>query len=154
MARVRGAIPEVNGHDVDELEDHLRQQIADLNAAGLADDEAFLIGIKRMGDVDELSREFAREHTVGFGNSSCAASDDADARIERRLRGTRLRRRSSRGDSDRAARAGFPDDEPAWFARNVSLFVLPFLAAYFAYRRQLDPRGGRSRQRRSSSRRS
>ena len=37
--------------------------------------------------------------------------------------------------------AGFPDDEPTWFARNLGLFVLPFLAAYFARRRQLDGRG-------------
>src|ERR687894_3216434 len=53
----------VNGHDVDELEDHLRHQIADLNAAGLTDDEAFLVAVKRMGDLDDLSREFAREHS-------------------------------------------------------------------------------------------
>ena len=33
---VAGA-PAVNGHDVDELEDHLRHQIAELNAAGLDD---------------------------------------------------------------------------------------------------------------------
>ena len=31
-----GNAPAVNGHDVDELEDHLRDQIAELNAAGLA----------------------------------------------------------------------------------------------------------------------
>ena len=34
--------------------------------------------------------------------------------------------------------AGFPDEEPTWLARNASLLVLPFLAAYFARRRQLD----------------
>ena len=55
--------PGVNGHDVDELEDHLRHQIAELNAAGLTDDEAFLVAVKRMGDVDGLSREFAREYS-------------------------------------------------------------------------------------------
>jgi hypothetical protein len=37
--------------------------------------------------------------------------------------------------------AGWPDEEPTWLARNATLFVLPFLAAYFAYRRQLDVRG-------------
>ncbi len=37
--------------------------------------------------------------------------------------------------------AGFPDDEPTWFTRDLGLFVLPFLAAYFARRRQLDVRG-------------
>src|SRR2546423_789345 len=31
--------------------------------AGLATDEAFLIAVKRMGDLDALSREFAREHS-------------------------------------------------------------------------------------------
>jgi hypothetical protein len=37
--------PAVNGHDVDELEDHLRHQIAELNSAGLADDESFLVAV-------------------------------------------------------------------------------------------------------------
>src|SRR5215216_7157943 len=55
--------PGVNGRDIDELEDHLRHQIAELNAAGLADDEAFLVAVKRMGNLDDLSREFAREHS-------------------------------------------------------------------------------------------
>src|SRR5215213_2035995 len=54
--------PAVNGRDVDELEAHLRDQIAELDAAGLTADEAFLVGVKRMGDIDTLSREFAREH--------------------------------------------------------------------------------------------
>ena len=39
----------------------------------------------------------------------------------------------------RLAAGGF-DDAPTWLARNLSLFVLPFLAAYFARRRQLDTR--------------
>src|ERR687893_3003570 len=52
----------VDGHDVDELDAHLRDQIAELDEAGLTADEAFLVGVKRMGDVDALSREFAREH--------------------------------------------------------------------------------------------
>jgi hypothetical protein len=56
--------PALNGHDVDDLEAHLRDQIADLDAAGLAADEAFLVAVKRMGAVDTLSREFAREHSA------------------------------------------------------------------------------------------
>src|ERR687891_375754 len=55
--------PAVNGHDLDELEGHLRDQIAELDAAGLTGDEAFLVAVKRMGDIDTLSREFAREHS-------------------------------------------------------------------------------------------
>ena len=44
--------PAVNGNDVDELEDHLRHQIAELSAAGLTTDEAFLVAVKRMGDAE------------------------------------------------------------------------------------------------------
>src|SRR5690606_38600154 len=49
--------------DVAELEDHLREQIAVLMDAGLDADEAFLVAVKRMGELDALSREFAREHS-------------------------------------------------------------------------------------------
>ena len=48
--------PGVNGHDVDELADHLRHQIAELTAAGLTADEGFLVAVKRMGDLDALAR--------------------------------------------------------------------------------------------------
>src|SRR6185436_19041236 len=58
--RRRQAIQSV---DVAELEDHLREQVAGLVAAGLATDEAFLVAVKRMGNLDALSREFAREHS-------------------------------------------------------------------------------------------
>jgi len=49
--------PAINGHDVDELESHLRDQIADLDAVGLDTDEAFLVAVKRMGGVDSISRD-------------------------------------------------------------------------------------------------
>ncbi|MEN2738875.1 permease prefix domain 1-containing protein [Microbacterium sp. X-17] len=50
--------------DVDELETHLRDQIDALERAGLSPDEGFLVAVQRLGRVDELSREFAREHSV------------------------------------------------------------------------------------------
>src|ERR1041385_6927976 len=53
----------IHSVDVAELEDHLREQVAILVKAGLAADEAFLVAVKRMGNLDELSREFAREHS-------------------------------------------------------------------------------------------
>ena len=54
---------ELQTPDADELEDHLRGSVDELVAAGLSDDEAFLVAVKRMGSLDELSREFAREHS-------------------------------------------------------------------------------------------
>src|SRR2546430_3760760 len=53
----------LHGPDVEELEEHLRDQLAALTEAGLAGDEAFLIAVKRMGSLDALSREFARAHS-------------------------------------------------------------------------------------------
>ena len=72
--------PGVNGHDVDELEDHLRHQIAELNAAGLTADEGFLIAVKRLGDVDGLSREFAREHSGRLWKQLLVGGDEEPAR--------------------------------------------------------------------------
>src|SRR5512132_3235414 len=53
----------IHSADVAELEDHVREQVAVLVDAGLATDEAFLVAVKRMGNLDALSREFAREHS-------------------------------------------------------------------------------------------
>jgi hypothetical protein len=133
--------PAVNGHDVDDLEAHLRDQIADLDAAGLAADEAFLVAVKRMGNVDSLSREFAREHSARLWKQLVLNGDDEAGRgstgwIEALVFAL------AAAVAIQVARliAGFPDEEPAWFTRNLSLFVLPFLAGYFAYQRQLDTR--------------
>src|SRR4249919_2599191 len=62
---------------VAELEDHLREQIAVLTKAGLAADEAFLVAVKRMGGLDALSREFAREHSERLWKQLVASSSDA-----------------------------------------------------------------------------
>jgi hypothetical protein len=137
-----GNAPGVNGHDVDELEDHLRHQIADLNAAGLTADEAFLVAVKRMGDLDSLSREFAREHSGRLWKQLILRDDDEPARAASGWFET-LAFAVAAAVVVQVARlaAGFPDEEPTWLARNAGLFVLPFLAGYFAHRRQLD--GGR-----------
>ena len=49
--------------DVEELEDHLRGEVAALRDAGLSENEAFLVAVKRMGALDAISSEFAREHS-------------------------------------------------------------------------------------------
>src|SRR5574339_627599 len=67
----------IHSVDVAELEDHLREQVAGLVAAGLAADEAFLIAVKRMGDLDALSREFAREHSERLWKQLVVVSSDS-----------------------------------------------------------------------------
>jgi hypothetical protein len=134
--------PAVDGRDVDELEAHLRDQIAELGTAGLAADEAFLVAVKRMGDLDALSREFAREHSRRLWKHLVLGGEEeprptAIAWLEP------LAFAVAAAVAIQIARlaAGFPDGEPSWLFRNIGLFVLPFLAAYFARRRQLDTRG-------------
>ena len=46
---------ELQPSDAEELEDHLRGCVDELVAAGLSPDEAFLVAVKRMGSLDELS---------------------------------------------------------------------------------------------------
>jgi hypothetical protein len=140
-AYVAGA-PGINGHDVDELEDHLRHQIAELSAAGLTADEGFLIAVKRLGDVDGLSREFAREHSGRLWKQLLAGSEDEPAREFTGWRET-IAFAVAAAVTVQIARLSATglDDEPTWLVRNAGLFVLPFLAAYFAHRRQLDARG-------------
>lgn len=126
--------------DVAELEDHLREQIAGLAGAGLATDEAFLVAIKRMGSLDALSREFAQEHSERLWKQLVAASD-----MEGSQPAARTEAIVAFGLAGAAALAvklpglfgiGF-ETHPGFYARNLSLFVLPLLAGYFAWKRRL-----------------
>jgi hypothetical protein len=133
--------PAVNGHDVDELEDHLRDQIAELDAAGLAADEAFLVAVKRMGDLDSLSREFAREHSGRLWKQLVLSGEDEPAgEAGGWLEAFLFAAAAAVVVQLARLAAGFPDETPAWLPRNAGLLVLPFLAAYFARRRGLEPR--------------
>src|SRR3954462_807480 len=77
---------ELQPADVDELEDHLRGSVDELVAVGLAADEAFLVAVKRMGSLDELSREFAREHSERLWKQLVLAGGTGDAVAEAGLR--------------------------------------------------------------------
>jgi hypothetical protein len=50
---------------VDELEDHLREEMARLRALSLSDEESFFVARRRVGDVDALAVEYAK--VVGRG---------------------------------------------------------------------------------------
>jgi hypothetical protein len=133
--------PAVNGRDVDELEVHLRDQIAELDAAGLTADEAFLVAVKRMGDLDTLSREFAREHSGRLWKQLVLRGEDEPARPSSGWFEALVFALAAAVVIQIARLAAqFPEEEPGWLLRNISLLVLPFLAGYFARRRQLDTR--------------
>jgi hypothetical protein len=54
-----GAQSNFRDSDLDELEDHLREEIAALQTAGLTEEEAFLIASRRLGKPADLNGEFA-----------------------------------------------------------------------------------------------
>ncbi len=131
--------------DVEELEGHLRDQVASLRDAGLAEDEAFLVAVKRIGSLDAVSREFAREYSErlwtqlvvsGADGAPGAATTRAEAFVVVGLAVL------AAATIKVPALFGlvFDPDGPAgaFYARNVSLFVLPYLAGYFAWKRRLD----------------
>ena len=112
-----------------------------LEAAGLTADEAFLVAVKRMGDLDALSREFAREYSERLWKQLGIAPGSAE--------------RGDGGGSEGVVVVGLailaavavkiPElfgyelrgDGAGFYARNLSLFVLPLLTGYFAWKRRL-----------------
>lgn len=66
--------------DVDELEDHLRGHIESLTAAGLSEDEAFLVAMKRLGSQDDIAHEFARENSKRLWKQLVLGASGDDAR--------------------------------------------------------------------------
>ncbi|HEY8491600.1 MAG TPA: permease prefix domain 1-containing protein [Dehalococcoidia bacterium] len=134
----------IHAVDVAELEDHLREQIAALVDAGLAPDEAFLVAVKRMGNLDALSREFAREHADRLWKQLVAAPADAgDARARARTDAAVAVGLAVAAAAAVKAPALFGmdlDQDAGFYARNASLFVLPLLTGYFAWKRRLTPR--------------
>ena len=134
-----GRAPGVDGHEVEELEDHLRHQVAELHAAGLSDDEAFLVAVKRLGEVDAVAREYARENS-GRLWKQLLRDDDVSSASAAWLPALLFAAGASLALVAARLVADAADEEPAWFARNVGLFVLPFLAAYLLHRRGLGPR--------------
>lgn len=51
--------PGFRASDLDELEDHLRAEIAELQARGLSEEEGFLVASRRLGNPADLGAEFA-----------------------------------------------------------------------------------------------
>jgi hypothetical protein len=133
---------ELNFTDAEELEDHLRSRIAELTEAGLRADEAFLIAVKRMGSLDEVSREFAREHSERLWKQLVLPGEpDVPA-------ATRSRRELPVMVLCAAVAAlaikvpswfglDITGEDPSFYVRNLSLFALPALAAYFAWQRRV-----------------
>jgi hypothetical protein len=143
-AHLRGSRA-ITGSDAEELEDHLREQIASLSAGGLSEAEAFLVAVKRMGAIDALTREFAREHSDRLWKQLVLSGDGGDGGPESpATNGSRkmwvaLALAVAAGAAIKLpALFGIDFADAAPFYRlNLGFFTLPFIAAYFAWDRPL-----------------
>jgi hypothetical protein len=127
----------VDDADADELEGHLREQIGDLEATGLNDDEAFLIAVRRLGQVDQITAEFAREHSDRLWKQlALSRPDDGGKHSVLTMLGFAVA-------AAVLTRVAWMLADPfggtgEWLIRDVSFFVLPVLAAYFVVLRRLN----------------
>lgn len=134
----------IHAVDVTELEDHLREQVAGLVRAGLATDEAFLIAVKRMGNLDALSREFAQEHSERLWKQLVVVPSDGDGQKA----GARTDALVAFALAVAAAVAiklpglfglELVDENAGFYLRNISILVLPLLTVYFIWKRRVEP---------------
>ncbi|HEY0903201.1 MAG TPA: permease prefix domain 1-containing protein [Marmoricola sp.] len=134
---------ELSAADTDELEDHLRHRIADLTANGLDPDEAFLVSVKRLGSLDAVTREFAREHSDRLWKQLVLTGAPAEESTTTRgelvvMIGCALA--GALAITLPALLGHSIEDHPEAYARNLGVLALAPLAAYLAWRRRLGPR--------------
>ncbi len=137
----------ITNADAMELEDHLREQVASLADGGLSQDEAFLVAVKRMGAIDALTREFAREHSERLWKQLVLSGEGGDGGAEGLAAGGTRRMWVALAFAVAAAVAmkvpalfgiDFDDADPGLFyPTNISFLILPFIVAYFAWERPL-----------------
>ena len=139
----------ITGPDAKELEDHLREQIASLSAGGLSEDEAFLVAVKRMGAIDALTREFAREHSDRLWKQLVLSGDGGGAESSA-AEGSRKMWVALALAVTAAVAIKLPalfgvgfdfEEHGAFYPRNFAFFTLPFIAAYFAWDRPVSRSG-------------
>jgi len=122
----------VSAESVAEREVHLRAHVAELVASGLADDEAFLIAVKRMSSVDELARGFARAYGQQLWQPTFTAGDHRVKSEWVRDLGVAIALGAGAAVSLRAGMSWLDDD---LLVRLAPFLVLPWLAGFFAWRR-------------------
>ena len=144
--------------DFEELEARLREQIIALQGVDLADDEVFIIAVRRLGRADAASRGFARERFEWLWEQSGAESasfNEGGRPLALTIPGSAVRGRRWASHIEIVVVLGLavtaalsikiPEvfgyriiEGDELYARNLSLFIFPMLTGYFAWKRGLD----------------
>lgn len=127
--------------ELEELESHLRDSIDDLTTRGVTTEEAFLVSIRRLGDTEALSNEFAKVTTESVWRQLLVPAPDESSRRRQRTEvmlviGLALLA-GLLGKIPALLGWGLDTDEPLVYVKNASLFALPSVAVYLIWKRSL-----------------
>jgi len=122
--------------DILEMESHLRDEIDELTQNGLSTEEAFLIGVKRLGNVNQISHEFHKVNSEDFWKHLLFESKDPIESRKARTNiilviafslfaGTLLKVPELFGMHL------IDDSSMMFYFKNISLFLFPFVALFF-----------------------
>jgi len=147
IAHWRASLDRVQSHPttrLDELEDRLRVQANALLVQGLTPDEAFQIAVQRIGRSDPATGRYAREHILrklnpGADKKIIPEEDPGNASAEFLI--VLYLAIGAAAAIKLPTLFGYvftEDDAEMFYARNISFFVFPLVAAYFAWKRGMD----------------
>ena len=130
----------ISPSDMQELEDYLRQEVQDLTAMGLSEEEAFLIGVKRMEDLPSFSEAFRKANTHNLWKTLLSEPVDIEERRDRaRDLILPIVLAISAGlltELPKLFGIGF-EEGSAFYLKNLSFFVLPFITIFFIRKRRI-----------------
>ncbi|HMA62811.1 MAG TPA: hypothetical protein VKP78_09200 [bacterium] len=125
--------------DLDELEDHLREEISELKEKSLSDQESFIIAVKRLGKVESLSNEYRKVNTHNLWKILISESEDPEEKASSRknlLLAISLTIAA-------ALLVELPklfgitlEAESIFYLKNLSFFLLPLIAILFFYKKE------------------
>ncbi|MGM0437674.1 MAG: permease prefix domain 1-containing protein [Bacillota bacterium] len=130
----------LNEEDVLELENHLREQIDELIAKGLSEEEAFLISVKRLGNVNKISDEYSKVNTDDLWKQLLA--DPVDEISKKRKRQNILLVILLALLAGTAAKLptffGINIDNSIRYFKNLSFYLIPFIVIYFIIKHNIN----------------
>ncbi len=125
--------------DVIELENHLREQVEELKEIGLSEDEAFLISVKRLGNVNMISEEYSKVNTENLWKQLLI--DPVDPGVKKKSRRDILLVVLFSLLAGTFAKIptffGLDMDSVVYF-KNISFYILPFIVLFFMIKHDIN----------------
>ena len=125
--------------DIVELESHLQDEIEDLIHAGLSEEEAFLISVKRFGNTHSVSREYSKVNTENLWKQLMLEPESTQISGEnQRYIGLVILFSFLAGSFFKIPELlGYSFNDPQYqlfYFKNLSFFILPLIALFFLYK--------------------